>query len=202
MASVLSRSSLRLLWLPKQPLELSLVKQSSAASAANQKYLSDLDSIKQVRAACLNCRDNCLPGWDLEDGAGDHHRAGRLRPGGGQAGRDAELLFQQLPRPLQPPGGRGGRGPGAQDARGGGVLGQVRGGAEVMGSTHLLMPLQIHLRHAGHTQGAGAENIKIPRAGGLYPVPLVFRRQRRAVRADLRARGRHPLGRAQPRLHH
>ena len=58
MASVLSRSSLRLLWLPKQPLELSLVKQSSAASAANQKYLSDLDSIKQVRAACLNCRDN------------------------------------------------------------------------------------------------------------------------------------------------
>merc|ERR1719219_2318597 len=48
MASVLSRSSLRLLWLPKQPLELSLVKQSSAASAANQKYLSDLDSIKQA----------------------------------------------------------------------------------------------------------------------------------------------------------
>ena len=47
MASVLSRSSLRLLWL-KQPLELSLVKQSSAANAANQKYQSDLDSIKQV----------------------------------------------------------------------------------------------------------------------------------------------------------
>ena len=51
MASVLSRSSLRLLWLPKPPLELSLVKQSSAASAANQKYLSDLDSIKEVRPA-------------------------------------------------------------------------------------------------------------------------------------------------------
>ena len=47
MASVLSRSSLRLLWV-KQPLELSLVKQSSAASAANLKYQSDLDSIKQV----------------------------------------------------------------------------------------------------------------------------------------------------------
>ena len=48
MASVLSRSTLRLLWLTKQPLELSLVKQSSAASSANQKYQSDLDSIKQV----------------------------------------------------------------------------------------------------------------------------------------------------------
>ena len=47
MASVLSRSSLRLLWV-KQPLELSLVKQSSAASAANLKFQSDLDSIKQV----------------------------------------------------------------------------------------------------------------------------------------------------------
>ena len=141
-------------------------------------------------------------GGHLEDGARDPRGAEHGGERGGRGGRDPQLLRQQLPRPLQPPGGRGGRGPGAQDARGGGVLGQVRGGAEVMASNHLLMPLQIHLRHAGHTQGAGAENIKIPRAGGLYPVPLVFRRQRRAVRADLRARGRHPLGRAQPRLHH
>ena len=48
MASVLSRSSLRLLWLPRQPQEVRIVCQSSAAGAANQKYLSELDSIKQV----------------------------------------------------------------------------------------------------------------------------------------------------------
>merc|ERR1719192_876207 len=48
MASVLSRSSLRLLLLPKQSLELGIASQSTAAGAANQKYLSELDSIKQA----------------------------------------------------------------------------------------------------------------------------------------------------------
>ena len=74
-------------------------------------------------------------GGHLEDGARDPRGAEHGGERGGRGGRDPQLLRQQLPGPLQPPGGRGGRGPGAQDARGGGVLGQVRGGAEVMGST-------------------------------------------------------------------
>lgn len=48
MAFVLSRATIRLLGLHKQSLELKIVKQSSAASAVKQKYLSELDSIKKA----------------------------------------------------------------------------------------------------------------------------------------------------------
>ena len=41
----------------------------------------------------------------MEEGESDHHGAGRLGGGGGQAGPDTELLFQQLPRSLQSPRG-------------------------------------------------------------------------------------------------
>ena len=100
---------------------------------------------------------NCPPaGRDLEDGARHHHRAGRLSGGGWQARLDTELLFQQLPRPLQPPGGRGGRRGGSQVSRGRGELGAV------------------HLWNSGHPQRAGRENIRVPRPGGLHPLPFLF----------------------------
>ena len=92
----------------------------------------------------------------MEDGESDHHGAGRLGGGGGQAGPDTQLLCQQLPRSLQPPRGRGGCRGGPQVSRGRGELGEV------------------YLRDSGHPQTTGKQNLSVPRPGGLHPLSFLF----------------------------
>ena len=76
-----------------------------------------------------------------------------------------ELLRQQLPGPVLPPRADQGRPRGDRPARLRPVLGPL------------------HLRHAGHPQGPGAQDLRVPGHGGHHPLLLLLRRQRRRLRA-------------------
>ncbi len=108
--------------------------------------------------------------------------ARRDRGRGGQAG--PQLLRQQLPGPVGPPGAD--------------RLGQ--GGARPVGVRHVLGP--VHLRHSGGAPRPGAGPERVPAHRGHDPVLVLLRRQRRAVRDAPRPRGRGDQRRAQPRQHH
>ena len=119
-----------------------------------------VDSVHWTLSAALLCfallHADCVPGRDLEDRESHHHGAGRLGEGDGDEGADTELLCQQLPRTVQPPpGGRG-----------------CHRGSQVSRCRSVLR--QVHLRHSGHTQGLGEQDIQVPRKGGYHPLPFVF----------------------------
>ena len=80
------------------------------------------------------------------------------------------------------------------------LIAAAQGGARHARLRHGLGAL--HLRHAGHPQGAREGARRVPRHGRHDPLHLVLRRERRPLRDAARRERRDRLRRAQPRVDH